>query len=80
MGLSCHCQIDFSFSTSTFFFYFSKFWGTLQIVKNGGIYLECCKSKDQLADISKYPMENDVFEFHKKKLGVVNANTFRGSN
>jgi hypothetical protein len=52
----------------------------LQIVKNGGIYLECCKSKDQLAHISKYPMENDLFEFHKKKLGIVNANTFRGSN
>jgi hypothetical protein len=42
-----------------------------ELVNNGEIYLEFCKSKDQLVDIFTKPLAKDVFEFHRHNLGVV---------
>jgi hypothetical protein len=51
-----------------------------ELVNNGEIYLEFCKSKDQLADIFTKPLARDVFEFHRHNLGVVNVEALSGSN
>ena len=37
-----------------------------EIVNKGDIYLEHCKSQDQLADIFTKPLAIDVFEFHRQ--------------
>ena len=38
---------------------------------NGEVHLKPCKSSDQLADIFTKSLEKDVFEFHRRNLGVV---------
>ena len=42
-----------------------------ELVSNGEVHLKPCKSSDQLADIFTKPLAIDVFEFHKRNLGVV---------
>lgn len=38
---------------------------------NGEVHLKLCKSSDQLSDIFTKPLEKEVFEFHRRNLGVV---------
>eukprot|EP00253_Pinus_taeda_P005127 PITA_05127 len=42
-----------------------------ELVSNGEVHLKPCKSSDQLADIFIKSLTQDVFEFHRRKLGVV---------
>jgi hypothetical protein len=47
-----------------------------EFVNKGDIYLEPCKSQDQLVDIFTKPLAIDVFEFHRKNLGVIDVEAF----
>jgi len=51
-----------------------------ELVNNGEIYLQSCRSKDQLADMFTKPLAKDVFESHRQNLGVVNTKVFKSSN
>lgn len=42
-----------------------------ELVSNGEVHLKYCKSTDQLADIFTKSLAKDVFEFHRRNLGVV---------
>jgi len=40
-------------------------------VRNGEVHVKPCKSSGQLADIFTKSLSQDVFEFHRRNLGVV---------
>jgi len=42
-----------------------------EIVRNGEVHLKPCKYSDQLVDIFTKSLAKDVFEFHRRNLGVV---------
>ena len=42
-----------------------------ELVSNGEVHLKPCRTSDQLADIFTKPLAVDLFEFHKRNLGVV---------
>ena len=42
-----------------------------ELVSNGEVHLKPCKYSDQLTDIFTKRLEIDVFELHKRNLGVV---------
>ena len=42
-----------------------------ELVSNGEVHLKPCKSSVQLDDIFNKSLEKDVFEFHRRNLGVV---------
>ena len=41
-----------------------------ELVSNGEVHLKPCRTSDQLADIFTKPLAVDLFEFHKRNLGV----------
>ena len=42
-----------------------------ELVSNGEVHLKPCRTSDQLVDIFMKPLAVDLFEFHKRNLGVV---------
>jgi len=58
----------------------TRYHFTRKLVNKGDIYLEPCKSQDHLDEIFTNPLAIDVFEFHRKKLGVIDAKAFNGCN
>ena len=42
-----------------------------ELVRNGEVHLKPCRTNDQMADIFTKPLAVDLFEFHKRNLGVV---------
>ena len=42
-----------------------------ELVSNGEVHLKPCKSSDQLIDIFTNSLPQDVFEFHRRNLGVL---------
>ena len=42
-----------------------------ELVSNGEVHLKPCRSSDQLIDIFTKSLAQDVFEFHRRNLGVV---------
>jgi hypothetical protein len=51
-----------------------------ELVNNGEVHVEHCKSIDQLADIFTKPLAKDIFEFHRNNLGIVKAAVVSSSN
>ena len=49
----------------------SRYYFIRVFVSNGEVHLKRCKFSDHLVDIFRKPLAIDVFEFHKKNLGVV---------
>ena len=50
---------------------YSRYHFIRELVSNGEVHLKPCKSSDQLADIFTKSLAQDVFEFHRRNLGVV---------
>ena len=50
-----------------------------ELINNGEIYLEFCKSEDQSADIFTRPLEKQRFEHLRKVLGIIEKSSLRGS-
>ena len=42
-----------------------------ELVRNGEVRLKPCKCRNQFADIFSKSLEKDMFEFHRRNLGVV---------
>ena len=49
----------------------TRFHFIRELVINVEVHLKPCISRDQLANIFAKPLAIDVFEFHKRNLGVV---------
>ena len=43
----------------------------IELVSNGEVHLKHCKSSDQLVDIFTKQLGKDVFELHRRNMGVV---------
>ena len=42
-----------------------------ELLNNREVHLKPCRTSDQMADIFTKPLAVDLFEFHKRNLGVV---------
>ena len=51
-----------------------------ELVNNGEIYLEFCKSEDQLADIFTKALPKSNFEYLREKLGIIDVKFVNGKN
>ena len=50
-----------------------------ELINNGEIYLEFCKSEDQSPDIFTKPLAKERFEHLRKGLGIIEKSSLRGS-
>ena len=50
-----------------------------ELINNGQIYLEFCKSEDQSVDIFSKPLAKERFEHLRKGLGIIEKSSLRGS-
>ena len=51
-----------------------------ELVNNGEINLEYCRSKDQLEDIFAKALAQEQFEYLRDKMNIVNFDVINGTN